>query len=150
MSELYGFTAEERTRFLELWGWYKTQAPRRPGPALTLEDLPAPDVHVALSPEGEVGTGSGQTGGIDALEEVDGEWFPGVSECEVWRITDKGTGTGSGSSGRRKSLTRIEGMTKNVYNLYTMAVPPDTWMLVARTKGGVWVVTSILFDTTEC
>jgi len=142
MSEVYGFTEPERQRFLEMWKWYKTQSPARVARHVEPEDFPAPDVYIAKSP----------AGGIRALRSAmgtDAYDSPGDALCKIYRIVENQegyTGTGPGDD----ELHEMESTTKRVYNIYKMDVPPNTWMLIARTKGGVWVVTSILFDTTEC
>ncbi len=85
--------------------------------------------------------------GIPALVENTGsadEDKPGHADCQVYNILDEaGTGTDT-------ELAAIESFTLTVYNLSTIAIPADSWVLAVRDKSGRWIATFSFNPADDC
>jgi hypothetical protein len=96
------------------------------------EEMPAPEVYVALTPPDGIpalqgdsgsqtgtGTGTGQPGPGD---------IPGHADCAIYRKLDLDG----------DPVLEPMGITRDVYNVATVAVSGNTWVLIERDKLGTW------------
>ena len=106
------------------------------------EDHQAPEIYIALPP----------ATGIPALTpgEAGEPDIPGVATCEVYKLVNVVTVTGTGTNTTTPVLREV-GLQKVVYNISSNEIPSTeeagtgtgeahNWVIVKRTKFGVWVV----------
>jgi hypothetical protein len=90
------------------------------------DDQFTPEVYIALTPSNGIAPLSIQAGTSTGTGTGDA---PGSAECEIWRIIDN-------------NLTPMDIPDKTVYNISTNVIPGQTWIVVLRTKDGVWLAAS--------
>jgi hypothetical protein len=85
----------------------------------------SPDIYVAKAPEG----------GIAALvpKGADDYDHPGFAVCQIYQIMP------SNASGESWDLQPMSGMDVPVFNLSGIPIDEDCWMVVVRSKEGMWL-----------
>lgn len=95
-----------------------------------VEEQQAPEVYIALTPEGGIpgleGTGTG-TGSLGA----DGTLYPGRANCQLYEII-------SDDDSQDPYLAEVFDSYQEVYNLSVTAVEAGSFLVVARDKFGKW------------
>lgn len=91
----------------------------------------APELYVGrVGPGGIDAMSSGSDTGTDETGESDD--VPGWADVPAWTIRTDGTGA--------NPVMKPLPTSKRVYNVSSSDIPADTWIVMARTKGGRWVV----------
>lgn len=110
------------------------------------ETLAAPDVYVAMTPEGGIpaltltsaglleitGTGSGSDYGTGTAEVFP---VPGSAYCDIYQVSGEFTDT--------PILINVFGTTHQVFNCSPNAISGEQYIIVLRDKMGIWWASSI-------
>lgn len=135
MAEPINYLTNDDVRKLrELYRWVKDKpgfssyGPGRGGRLDNVEheETTAPELYVARTPPSGIPALEETGTGTDGLDDE-----PGYAECEVYQLLD------DDQDSPRLYLT---GNQKRVYNITTITIPGDEWILVARDKWGSWYV----------
>jgi hypothetical protein len=95
----------------------------------------APEVYVAMTPEGGIPAltiSGGGTGTSSATANEEAEAVAGYEVCDIYRANRE--------DGR---MILIPTKTERVYNASATEVPGETWIVILRDKFGIWWATSL-------
>lgn len=121
----YFLTEEQAAMIQEVLDYHRGHiTPSRSQGLVTEVPNPASDCYVARIP----------SGGIEACDLSGSPDEPGRAECDIYRIWEGYYGTGASPDLRNLSFKRM------VYNLTPAKVPGSIYVLVHKTKFGVWVL----------